>query len=141
MTMHNFGEDPSDFTPLVSSFHDRRKDSPMPVLLELVKQVHASQKALDKRLAHHMNMETGELAEAIAKLMKDAFPEGDPDGHRRHHELVIQREEERAQFWREMRVAAGKWAGLGLLGLLLTLLWTGALTKFLLLLSTPGAKP
>lgn len=96
----------------------------MPVLLELVKQVHASQKALDLKLTHHMTDETEELAQAIAKLMREAFPEGDPDGHRRHHELVIQREEERAQFWHEMRVAAAKWAGLGVLGFLVAAAWT-----------------
>ena len=47
MTMHNHYEETSGFTPLANEFNDRRKDSPMPVLLELVKQVHASQKKLD----------------------------------------------------------------------------------------------
>lgn len=141
MTMHNFSEETSDFTSLDESFSDRRKDSPLPVLLEMVKQVHAGQKSLEAKLTSHMVVETNDLAVAIAKLMKDAFPEGDPDGHRRHHELVIQREEERAKFWQEMRIAGAKWMGIGVLGLLVMLVWTGLLTKVLLFLSAPGGKP
>ena len=124
MTMHNFAEDTSGFTPLADSFNDRRKDSPMPVILELVKQVHASQKELDRKLTRHMTDETDELAQAIARLMADAFPESDPSGHRLHHELVIKQAEEKAKFWQEMRVAAAKWAGLGLLTFLVGAAWT-----------------
>jgi hypothetical protein len=118
----------------------------MPVLLELVKQIHESQKALEAKVTTHMTDETNALAIAITKLMKDAFPEGDPDGHRRHHELVIQREEEKAKFWQEMRIAAGKWAGIGVLGFLAMLVWTGAHTKLLIFLAGatppgPGGKP
>lgn len=96
----------------------------MPVLLELVRQVHASQKALDKKLTHHIEEETDELARAIAKLLAEAFPEADPSGHRRHHELVIQQAEEKAKFWGEMRVAAAKWLGLGVLTFLAGAAWT-----------------
>ena len=124
MTMHNFGDDTSDFTPLADSFNDRRKDSPMPVILELVKQIHTSQKKLDEKLTRHMTDETDELAQAIARLMADAFPESDPSGHRLHHELVIRQAEEKAKFWAEMRVAAAKWLGLGVLTFLAGAAWT-----------------
>jgi len=127
MTMHQFGEDDSDFAPLADSFNDRRKDSPMPVLLELVRQVHESQKNLDKRLTRHMTDETNELALAVSKLMREAFPEGDPEGHRRHHELVIKQAEEKAKFWQEMRVAGAKWLGLGVLTFLAGAAWTAFL--------------
>ena len=125
MTMHNFHdqETGSGFTPLVSQFNDRRKDSPMPVLLALVQKVHESQKELDRKLTKHMTEETDELAKAITTLMAEAFPEGDPDGHRRHHELVIQQAEERAKFWHEMRLAVAKWAGLGVLSFLVIAAW------------------
>ena len=96
----------------------------MPVLLALVQKVHESQQELDAKLTRHMTDETDELAQAITKLMKEAFPEGDPDGHRRHHELVILREEEKAKFWHEMRIAAAKWAGLGLLTFIAGAAWT-----------------
>ncbi len=127
MTMHQFGEVESDFTPLTKAFNDRRKDSPMPVLLELVKKIHDSQKDLDDRLTRHMTDETSELAMAVAKLMREAFPEGDPEGHRRHHELVIKRAEEQAAFWKEMRIAGGKWLGLGILTFIAGAAWTAFL--------------
>jgi hypothetical protein len=124
MTMHNFNQETgSGFTPLEKQFNDRRKDSPMPVLLELVKKVHQSQQELDHKLTKHMTEETDELAKALAKLMADAFPEADPSGHRRHHELVIQQAEERAKFWHEMRLAVAKWAGLGVLSFLVIAAW------------------
>ena len=99
----------------------------MPVLLALVKQVHASQKDLEQKLTRHMTDETDELAAAIARLMADAFPESDPSGHRLHHELVIKQAEEKAKFWAEMRIAAGKWLGLGVLTFLTGAAWTAFL--------------
>lgn len=36
---------------------------------------------------------------AISAAVKTGFPGGDFDGHRRYHELVIEREEQRKQFW------------------------------------------
>ena len=113
----------SDFASLTAEFVDRRRDSPMPVILELVTQIHKSQKALDEKLTQHMTNETTELAEAITRLMSDAFPEGDPEGHRHHHELVIKQAEERAKFWQEMRIAGAKWAGLGVLSFLVLSAW------------------
>jgi hypothetical protein len=121
--MHNFDEG-SDFTPLAKSFVERRKDSPMHVLLQLVTQTHESQKSLEAKLTRHMTDETSELAEEISKLIGQAFPEGDPDGHRRHHELVILQAEARVKFWQEMRVAAAKWLGLGVLTFLAGSAWT-----------------
>jgi hypothetical protein len=129
MTMHNFNEDNSGFTPLIESFTDCRKDSHMPVILELVKQIHTSQKEMDKKLTRHMTDETDELAKAIARLMADAFPESDPSGHRLHHEMVIKQAEEKAKFWQEMRVAAAKWLGLGVLSFLAGAVWVAIKAK------------
>lgn len=117
----------SDFAALSAEFTDRRRDSPMPVILELLRQVHVSQKALDAKLTEHMTMETTELAESIAQLMSAAFPEGDPEGHRLHHELLIKQAEERAKFWQEMRIAGAKWLGLGVLTFLAGAAWTSFL--------------
>ena len=113
----------SDFTPLVRRFNDRRQGSPMPILLELVKQIHESQKILDKKLTDHMAKESDELAQAVRKILDDSFPEGDPAGHRRYHEASIAKAEAEAKFWQEMRLAATKWAGLGALGFVATALW------------------
>jgi hypothetical protein len=128
MTMHNFhDDDDSDFTPLAESFLERRKGSPMPVILELLRQVHESQKQLDKKLSQHMTDETDELTQAVAKLMMEAFPESDPLGHRAYHEASIKRAEDQAKFWHEMRVAGAKWLGLGVLTFLAGAAWTAFL--------------
>ena len=125
MTMHNFGEmEESDFAILTSEFNDRRKDSPMPVILELLRRVHQGQKDLDAKLSQQMEEETDELAQAVSKLLSEAFPQSDPLGHRLHHEAVIKQAEEKAQFWKEMRIAVGKWAGIGLLTFLAGAAWT-----------------
>lgn len=104
---------------------DRRP--PSAELLELVRQVHNNQLAMDAKLTKHMEEETTELAEAIATLMREAFPEGDPDGHRRHHELVIKEAEEKAEFWKKMRVALAQYGLLGFTGWALYVLWTAFL--------------
>ena len=39
---------------------------------------------------------------ALSAAVKTAFPEGDFDGHRRYHELLISREEQRQQIRREV---------------------------------------
>lgn len=35
---------------------------------------------------------------AVSAVVKTAFPEGDFDGHRRYHEILIQKEERRQEF-------------------------------------------
>jgi hypothetical protein len=125
--MDVYQETVSDFAAISAGFADRRRDSPMPVILELLRQVHLSQKSLDDKLTEHMTTETTELAEAIAELMSEAFPESDPTGHRLHHEAVIKQAEEKAKFWQEMRIAAGKWLGIGVLTFLAGAAWTAFL--------------
>lgn len=65
-----------------------------------------------------------EVNERLDALQR-AFPGGDPEGHRRFHEALIEQAAERAKFWRELRgklMERGIWAaGLFLVGLLV--LW------------------
>ena len=104
---------------------DRRSTSQE--MLLLVQQVHESQMAMDIKLTKHMDSETHELAEAIAALMKEAFPAGDPDGHRRHHELVIKAAEEKAEFWLKLRTALAQYGLLGFAGWAFWVLWAAFL--------------
>lgn len=101
------------------------------LLLGMVKDVHDDVKnlhttiiALDTRLTKHMNEETLELAQEISKLMASAFPEGDPLGHRKHHEAVIAKAEARATFWRKMVEEITKYGLIGLMGWLVMSLWS-----------------
>lgn len=50
---------------------------------------------------------------ALSSTVKVAFPGGDVDGHRRYHELLIEREEQRKNFWNGLLLhmaKAGTWA-------------------------------
>lgn len=115
-------------TETIDQATERRTNSEL--LLTLVNQILDSQKKLadsqsklDDKLTKHMTEETQELAEAMAQMMKVAFPGGDPDGHRRHHELVIKQAEERAAFWEKMRYELVKWGLFGFLGWASYALW------------------
>ncbi|MFT4068926.1 hypothetical protein [Paraburkholderia sp.] len=62
--------------------------------------------------------------EAIRRIddLHKAFPDGDWDGHRRYHEAIIRKAEDRAQFYRELRgemAKKGLWAVVVVLGLAL----------------------
>jgi hypothetical protein len=92
-------------------------------IIQLVTEIHKDVKDLDRKLTEHMTSETTELAKAMTELMSKAFPAGDPEGHRHHHEAVIKQAEEKAKFWQEMRIAGAKWAGLGVLGFLVLSAW------------------
>lgn len=104
-----------------------RRRNPSPELMALVRTIHDAQLALDSKLSNHMTTQKTELAETIASLMAEAFPEGDPSGHRRHHELVIKRAEEQAEFWQKMRLELAKWGLIGFIGWALVQLWNGVL--------------
>ena len=82
----------------------------------------------DKMTAHHSVFQE-EVEKAVERVYVSAFPDGDPTGHRLHHELVMRREEERLEFWKEMRTAGAKWLGLGILGFFATAVWVAIKTE------------
>lgn len=45
---------------------------------------------------------------AVSALGKTGFPGGDLDGHRRYHELIIEREEQKKQFWQGLLMHIAK---------------------------------
>ena len=93
------------------------------LLHEDVKTVKVSITALDDRLSKHMTDETTELAAAIADIMQKSFPEGDPSGHRKHHELSIKAAEDKAAFWKKMREEVSKYGLISLIGWLSFVAW------------------
>ncbi len=100
---------------------DRR--APSEELLVLVQQIHDNQMSMDAKLTTHMRDETHEIAEAIAKMMADSFPQGDPAGHRRYHEASIKAAEDKALFWGKMRFEITRWGLIGFLGWVVYALW------------------
>ena len=104
-----------------------RRSSDHSAMLVLVQQTYASVQALDKKLSEHMVNETLELAEALAGIMTRSFPDGDGDGHRRHHESVLKQAESRADFWATMSKELAKWGLVGFMGWATYALWNAFL--------------
>lgn len=102
---------------------DRRATPDESALMFLLHRVHDAVEKMDHKLTAHIADETEVLAQEIAKHMKIAFPEGDPEGHRRHHEAIIRKAERRADFWDSMAKEIGKWGLIGFLGWVVVSLW------------------
>jgi hypothetical protein len=106
----------------------RRLNDPV---LALVKRTYAGLAHLDKKVTDHMESYRIDLDATLEKIAQQAVPDGDWDGHRRAHEAAIRRAEEQAEFWKAMRIAGAKWAGLGLLGLFAAWMWSGFVQELL----------
>lgn len=115
-------------------FTERRKDGGLHAVLQLCKQMHDSQLDLKRchdelalKLENHMTDEVSEISQRISELVIAAFPGGDSDGHRRHHESIIRRAEESAEFWSAMRKELGKYGLIGFIGWAAYNLWKALL--------------
>lgn len=89
---------------------DRRADD------QVLRAVQSLQRSLDNR--HTENSDRLKGLEAKVDLVLSGFPEEDPEGHRRYHEAMIRKAEERARFWSELRIKLaerGVWAVLTVL--------------------------
>ncbi|WP_175982547.1 hypothetical protein [Caballeronia zhejiangensis] len=62
------------------------------------------------------------VIERVDDLTK-GFPDGDPEGHRRAHEVLIRKAEARAKFYEDLRAKLVERGLLALLGLLGVALW------------------
>lgn len=91
----------------------------------------------DMNNRHVENGSTLEVLEKDLKVVIDrvddlakGFPDGDPEGHRRAHEALIKRAEERAALYRALREELVKRGVLAFIVLLGTLLCIGIAVKF-----------
>lgn len=101
-------------------YPEHRKDD---ALLLLIKQVHEKIDRMELALNQHMTDEPVKIAEEIKELMDKAFPYGDPNGHRAHHEALILKAEQRAEFWKKMTFEISKWGLFGFMGWAAVALW------------------
>lgn len=86
----------------------------------------AEEKDLIKKLTASVEAMRGELAENTRKTEEvlKGFPLGDPDGHRRYHEEVIQQIADRRKLWQELLTHAVKTSTwLALVGII-SVLWS-----------------
>ena len=109
-------------TPEALQPEHRRRESD--ALLLHIQALQGDMRVMDDKLTHHHAIFEERVEAAVERVYISAFPDGDPEGHRRHHELVIRREEERLKFWQEMRIAGAKWVGMGVLTFLVAAAWT-----------------
>ena len=98
-----------------TNFVERRKE-PASALVMMVEKIHDNVIAIDQKLAI-----------GLAEIRVEAFPEGDADGHRRHHEAIIKAAEDRAKFWQTMRIELSKWGLIGFAGWAVYALWNSLL--------------
>lgn len=97
-------------------------------VLVLIQTIQSDVTDMKHDLNEHINTEPKEWGQVLSNLLTQAFPDGDPDGHRRDHEIRMKLAEEKAAFWAKMAYEIKKW---GLIGFLLwaakTLVEAGAL--------------
>jgi hypothetical protein len=63
-----------------------------------------------------------DIKQEVTRL-STAFPANDADGHRRYHEAVIRRAEERADFYRRLRFELARWGLILFCGWLFVTMW------------------
>ena len=100
---------------------ERRADNQ--VILMMVRSMHKDVNSLRDDLRKHMTDETDELAKAMTQILKRAFPNEDPDGHRMAHEAQMNTLMNRATFWKNLSFEVAKYGLLGVLGWLLFHAW------------------
>lgn len=100
----------------ITVFPDRRAPSEFEAVSQLIERLMERMDRYDERLAAHMENETVEMKAMLQEALHASFPEGDADGHRRHHEALIRKAEESAEFWAKMKLEIYKYGLFGFLG-------------------------
>lgn len=67
--------------------------------------------------------------QADVSALRDGFPDGDPDSHRRYHESIIEWRELRNQMVRSALMQAAKVGGVGAIGWVAYALWKAFLME------------
>ena len=95
--------------------HERRSSDP------LMRVMIALKDSLDAK--HPENVVHMQTIEDKVDQVLAGFPDGDPVGHRKYHEAMIKKAEERALFWQELRVALATKGVVAVAGIVLFALW------------------
>lgn len=102
----------------IEPFIERRKDASQ-AMLELMSALKVQVHQLNTNVESYRQEQKDDLEAAMIR----AFPDGDPEGHRRHHEAVIRAAEARAEFWTKMRFELFRWGLFGFVGWAALQLW------------------
>lgn len=108
--------------------------APPDILMTLLQTIHTDlqdvkgeQKKMNETLTNHINTEPEEWAELLKNTLGCAFPNGDPEGHRRYHEDTISAMEARSKFWKQMLFEVTKYGLFGVVGWLAYTVWVAFL--------------
>ena len=82
-------------------------------MLELIRTIQQDVTEMRLELNNHIQTEPKEWATVLSALMNKSFPNGDPDGHRRDHEIRMKLAEQKAEFWAKMAYEIKKWGLIG----------------------------
>ena len=70
---------------------------------------------IDERIESALLKHEHRMKQMVSDLFEKAFPDGDPEGHRRYHETQIRYMEEKVKLWQDIRsktLAGVVWLGL-----------------------------
>jgi hypothetical protein len=103
----------------ISDLH-RRLES-VESIQQLIHKIYESTNSTEQRVTNLMISFSSYSAKQ--DLIANGFPNSDPEGHRKAHELFIKHAEAKAVFWGKMRDEAAKYGILGVLGFILMAVW------------------
>ena len=107
----------SDFTRLDFDITERRKNDSE--VVEMVREMFVEVRQMREELRSHISDE--------AIVLRHAFPQSDPDGHRRAHEAWIKKAENQAKFWETLYTTLRIGGVVAVIGFLLTAGWVAFL--------------
>lgn len=88
-------------------------------IINVIKELFVEVGKMRKELHDHVKDEKSVLA--------NAFPDGDPDGHRRAHDAWIKKAEDQAVFWEKLKTSVVTWGVIGICVFIAGALWTAFL--------------
>lgn len=88
-------------------------------IIGLIKSLFVEVEKMRKELHDHIKDEKSVLV--------NAFPDNDPEGHRRAHEAWIKKAEAQAATWIKIKDSVAVWGVIGLLGFILLAVWAAVM--------------
>lgn len=97
-----------------SGFQDRRQRTEDSILLH-IQDLKKETAELKAKMNYHHAIFREEMERSVERVFTRAFPDGDPEGHRHHHEIVIAAAQRRLELWDMLKKETAKWGLLGFL--------------------------
>jgi hypothetical protein len=107
----------------ITVFPDRRVPNDIEVVSGMIERLMERMDRYDAKLTEHMAQEAVEMKAMLEEALHASFPEGDADGHRRHHEALIRKAESSAEFWAKLKLELYKYGLVGFVGWAAFALW------------------